>query len=240
MERLPNSLDCACVIHGESYSWEYVDKLYSMLARHISRPIQLHVYTENDRNVPAPYIKHVLADLGVSGPKKSWWYKMMLFDATEFSGDLLYFDLDVVITKKIDWIWQLPTRYFWSVRDFNYLWKPTQYDVNSSIMWWNTEKFNFVWQEFKKYKIGELMLKYHGDQNFITNTILQDDRKCFNTELIKSWRWQALDGGYNFSSRQYTRPNSGTNIADNTEILVFHGNPKPKDIMDSVIIQHWR
>ena len=45
-------IDCACVIHGDVYSWKYVDVLYSMLSRNLSRPIRMHVYTEQHLEVP--------------------------------------------------------------------------------------------------------------------------------------------------------------------------------------------
>lgn len=70
-------VDCACVIHGKLYDWVYVDKLYAMLTRHFTRPVVLHVFTESDRPVPEPYVKHSLINWpGIGGPRKSWWYKM--------------------------------------------------------------------------------------------------------------------------------------------------------------------
>ena len=52
-------IDCACVIHSDVYSWRYVDTLYNMLVRNLSREVRLHVYTEQDRPVPDHMIKHV-------------------------------------------------------------------------------------------------------------------------------------------------------------------------------------
>lgn len=233
-------IDCACVIHGDGYSWDYVDRLYSMLTRHISPDVRLHVYTEADRSVPAPYIKHILEDWGISGPKKSWWYKVQLFNPEHHCGPLLYFDLDIVVVGNLDWLWQLPLRYFWSLRDFKHLWKPTAYNVNSSIMWWNTADYNYVWEEFKALELKKIMLKYHGDQDYIVESIPADERRFFDLERVKSWRWQCLDGGYNFIQRRYLAPNTGTMITDRVSVLVFHGNPKPDKVSDPVIVQHWQ
>ena len=124
-------IDCACVIHGSLYDWKYVDKLYNMLTRHLTRTVRLHVYTEAGRSVPSPYIKHELIDWKISGPKQSWWYKVQLFNSEHHRGSLLYLDLDTVITKNIDWIWQLKTRHFWAVKDFKYLWRPAFQSINS-------------------------------------------------------------------------------------------------------------
>jgi hypothetical protein len=232
-------IDCACVIHSTGYDWRYVDNLYSMLSRHLSRPVRLHVYTEADRPVPAPYIKHELMDWKIAGPKQSWWYKIQLFNSEHHRGPLLYFDLDTVITKNIDWIWQLKPRHFWAVKDFKHLWRPMYQSVNSSIMWWDTAQFDWVWRNFQELDLVQTVKRFHGDQDYINSVITEQQRRYFNTDWVKSWRWQCLDGGYDFKRRVWKSPGSGTNIKDNTTILVFHGNPKPDQTTDPVIVQHW-
>jgi hypothetical protein len=233
-------INCACVIHGDAYSWKYVETLYNMLNRHLTSGVQMHVYTEAKRFVPPHMIKHELIDWGFGGPKKAWWYKMQLFNAKHYSGPLLYLDLDVVLTKNIDWICQLPTENFWSVRDFKYLWRPTSYNVNSSIMWWDTSKFNYVWDAFQKQELFHIIRKYRGDQDYIFDAIATTERKFFDIDRIKSWRWQCVDGGYDFKNRMFLTPNTGTQIPNKTSILVFHGKPKPGDLQDPVIVQHWQ
>lgn len=233
-------VNIACLIHGDVYGWDYVDRLYSMVQRNFNRPTTMHVYTEQDRPVPAPYVKHELIDWGISGPKKSWWYKMQLFNTEHHQGPLLYLDLDTVIVGKIDWICQLTTDLFWAVRDFKYLWKPHTYNINSSVMWWDTTKFAHIWQGFKEQELTYLTRKYHGDQDFLDDHISQNQRRCFDSQQIKSWRWQCLDGGFDFQSRRYLVPGQGTRYDDNTKILIFHGRPKPNEIRDPVIKQHWQ
>jgi hypothetical protein len=211
-----------------------------MLSRHISRGIKLHVYTEADRPVPEPFIKHTLIDWGIGGPKQSWWYKMQLFNSEHHKGPLLYFDLDTVIVDNIDWVWHQPLNYFWTVQDFKYLWRPEDCGVNSSIMWWNTEKFDYVWQEFIKKDLTQIRLQWRGDQDYITDAIPSPICRFFNSEQVKSWRWECLDNGYDFKHRIYKSPKSGTILTKNTSILVFHGSPKPDQITDPVVAQHWR
>ena len=237
---LAGPIDCACVIHGDAYAWSYVDRLYSMLSRHITSGIRLHVYTEEHRSVPEPYIKHALLNWGISGPKRSWWYKMQLFNAEYHHGPLLYFDLDTVIVDNLDWLWNLPLSYFWAARDFKHLWKPTNYGINSSVMWWNTDTFDYVWRNFKIQELNRIITRYHGDQDYITEVIPTSDRRFLDTERVKSWRWQCLDGGYNFSQKRHLLPNTGTTLTQPTSILVFHGRPKPDKITDPVVVQHWQ
>lgn len=239
-ENTSGPIDCACVIHGTGYAWDYVDRLYNMLSRHLTRPVRLHVYTEATRVVPSPYIKHALADWKISGPKKSWWYKIQLFNTEHHSGPLLYFDLDTVIVNNLDWIWNLPLTYFWGVRDFKHLWNPAFNQINSSIMYWNTNDFNYVWQNFKTQELTKMLLKYRGDQDYISEIIPMAQRKFFELERVKSWRWQCLDGGYNFDKKRHLLPNTGTSFENNVSVLIFHGKPKPSEITDPVVVQHWK
>ena len=239
-ENTSGPIDCACVIHNKGYTWDYVDRLYSMLSRHLSQGVRLHVYTEADREVPAPYIKHALDDWKIGGPKRSWWYKIQLFDATKFSGPLLYFDLDTVVVSNLDWIPRLSLDYFWTVRDFKFLWKPVSQTANTSIMWFDTNKFNYVYENFKSVNINQTISKYRGDQDYVTDAISLTYRRFFDQSRVKSWRWQCLDGGYNFDKKQHIKPGAGTELADMTSILVFHGNPKPSEIADAIIAQHWK
>ena len=233
-------INCACVIYGNAYSWLYVERLYSMLKRHLSAGVRLHVYTEAERSVPDPMIKHVLTDWGDLGHKRNWWYKMQLFNTEHHTGPLLYFDLDTVIVQNIDWIVQSPLTYFWAIRDFKYLWRPADYGINSSIMWWDTTKFNHLWTGFNRQDFNLLVKKYHGDQDFITNATTQSDRRLLDSNRILSWRWQALNGGYDFTGKTYKRPTAGTELQPNTSVLIFHGNPKPDKIHDFVIQEHWQ
>ena len=239
-ENISGPIDCACVIHGNAYTWEYVDRLYSMLRRHLTSEPILHVYTEKARPVPKPYVKHELYDWGIGGPKSSWWYKLQIFNTDQHAGPLLYFDLDTVIIRNIDWITRQPLDHFWTVRDFKYLWKPTNYSVNSSIMWFDTRNYAYVLEDFQARNLDQTLRTYHGDQDYINDTIGKQNIRFLDQEQIKSWRWQCLDGGYNFDRKFHLKPNTGTQVTDLASVLIFHGKPKPKDIIDPFIVQHWQ
>jgi hypothetical protein len=165
---------------------------------------------------------------------------MQLFNPEHHAGPLLYFDLDTVVVGNIDWIWQQPLKYFWAVRDFKYLWRPHDYRVNSSVMWWDTRKFESVWSAFQREDIRRVISRNYGDQDYISNAILDTDRRLFDVERVVSWRWQCQDGGYNFSRKCYKHPDTGTRIAPRNSVIVFHGNPKPADLQDPIVSAHWK
>jgi hypothetical protein len=233
------AVDCACVIHSDGYDWQYVEKLYNMVSRNISKPVRFHVYTEADRAVPDTMIKHVLTEWpGVAGPKQSWWYKMQLFDNTHFSGQLLYFDLDVVITGNLDWILTLSQRNFWAIHDFKRLWKHSSRTINSSVMYFDTKEYQYVWNQFQQQSLTSIMSKYKGDQDFITDTVNPRHLRYFDLDRVLSWRWQIVNDGVN-KHRLLERTTIPIKIPESASILVFHGDPKPHCVNDSVIIKYW-
>ena len=108
------------------------------------------------------------------------------------------------------------------------------------IIWIGYGIYRYVWQNFKIQELNRVITRYHGDQDYITEVIPTSDRRFLDTERVKSWRWQCLDGGYNFSQKRHLLPNTGTTLTQPTSILVFHGRPKPDKITDPVVIQHWQ
>lgn len=234
------SIDCACVIHGSGYDWVYVDTLYSMLSRNLTPQVNLHVYTEATRPVPPRYIKHELVDWKIAGPKKSWWYKIQMFNTEHHAGPMLYFDLDTVILRNIDWMWQQSLTKFWTVKDFKHLYRPSFTGMNSSIMWWDTRAYSWIWDDFHKEPLANTIRRFPGDQDYLTNRLGPDAIRFFDTKSVKSWRWECFDGGYDFNRRRWHNPGVGTHVDAHTSVLVFHGKPKPHETNDPVIKQLWQ
>lgn len=232
--------DCACVIHSTGYSWDYVERLYSMLTRALPGGIRMHVYTEESRLVPDHMIKHVLHEWpGLSGPKRSWWYKMQLFNPAHFRGQMLYFDLDCVILNDLTWITHLDRSLFWGIRDFKFLQRASSQGINSSTMWFDTERFAWVWDKFSSVPIDQARAGCQGDQDYLTRYIDPAYRRFFEDRHFQSYRWQCLDGGYNFVFRRYNKPGTGVTIAPETSVIVFHGTPKPHEVRNPAIVALW-
>jgi hypothetical protein len=238
-KKTPGHIDCACVIHGTGYDWQYVERLYNMLCRNLNKEVRMHVYTEHDRSVPPHMIKHILEDWGFGGPKRSWWYKMQLFNTEFHAGPLLYFDLDCVIARDISWVFDCDPKQFWAIRDFKQLQNANTQTLNSSVMWWDTREFADVWKNFSQSNINDTIKKFPGDQDYLTQTISYNRRRFFDDHQFESYRWQVLDGGYDFVRRRHKTPGSGSQITDRTSVIVFHGKPKPHQVTDKLVQSLW-
>lgn len=233
-------IDCACVIHGQVYDWIYVERLYNMLRYQLSPDIRFHVYTEPERPVPAHMIRHDLISWpGVIGPRKSWWYKLQLFDARHHTGNLLYLDLDTVLVSSLDWIRTLDPQHFWAIRDFKYLQRLPGNTINSSMMWWNVSKYQHIWHEFNNERVMEVIKRFPGDQDYLSKKLSLEQLRFFDDQRCQSYRWQCLDGGYDFKRRRYNTPGSGVSFSPETSVMVFHGHPKPHEITDPLVANFW-
>lgn len=233
-------VDCACLIHDTLYDWVYVEKLFSSLVRNLTPAVRMHVFTEANRPVPKPFIHHALEEWpGIRGPKSSWWYKIQIFNNQLHSGDLLYFDLDTIITGNIDWIWKKDPKQFHAVRDFKHLFRPHRTTLNSSVMWFNVNEYNYIYQQFDPELVRSKRIRYHGDQDYI-HDMVPDERLCYlDPDKIKSYKWEVKEGGFDFQQRRSKNPGSPT-LLDGVDVLIFHGNPKPAKITDAEVLQYWR
>lgn len=238
---MQQGIDCACVIHGDRYAWQYVENLRSMLMRHLPIDFRLHVFTEPKRTVPEPMIRHDLVEWDeVSNTKRAWWYKMQMFDPAHGLNRLLYFDLDVVITDSLAWVLALNPNYFWAINDWRHLWKPHWRGLNSSMMFWEQDRFSQPWEYVRTHARRDMFRNFHGDQDLLTAVLPPDQVRYFDDQRVRSWRWQIKDGGMDARTRKYARPGTGTVLPPETSVVVFHGHPKPHEVQDGVIEQHWR
>jgi len=237
---MTDALDCVCVIHGDRYSWQYVENLYAGLRRHITAGIRLHVFTEAHRAVPDYMIRHNLDEWPeISNGRRAWWYKMQMFDPRHGLGQVLYLDLDVVICGSLDWVLELDTTHFWAIHDWRRLWRPQWLGINSSMMYWDHGRWPQPWRQFRDLGLGETTRRYHGDQDLLTAALLRDAVRYLPDHAVRSWRWQIRDGGMDPRTRCYARPDAGSIITPGASVLVFHGRPKPHEINDAVINKYW-
>ena len=89
-----------CLKHGDKYGAEYVNILYSMIKRHTTIPIEFICFTENPKGIdPGVQIRPIPLHPDIKG----WWYKPMFFNpGLNLNGPMLYMDLDIIIFKNID------------------------------------------------------------------------------------------------------------------------------------------
>ena len=227
-----------CVKWGNKYPAKYVNVLKNMVARHTTVPYAFHCLTDDPAGIdPDVNIVKLPTDPWI----KIWWSKLWMF-APEMpvKGNILFFDLDVVIFDNIDDLFSHDAGKFMIIRDFNRCrikdWKLS----NSSVMRWESGTLDYLYTEFKD-KSARVMQQNHGDQDWITKRA-RDDINWWPEEWIRSYKWEMV--GFKDTKlltqdgRKFFRTPAKVNPGN--KVAVFHGQPNPMDCADKFVEDNWK
>lgn len=212
----PEKLIVVCVWWGTLYPVEYVEKLKNSVKRNLSIPHEFVCITDNEVPEGVTKIKPPLSDAN-----KGWWQKVGLFHSDLFPSDsrILYLDLDVVIVGSLDNIASAQEP-FCMIENYG----PNKAHAahNSSVMVWTpNEKTHRIYNNFSP----DIMTHLHGDQCAIWR-VLRDDIWDFSQNWIVSYKYEKIP--------------QWKHADDDTAIIVFHGQPKPADVIDQKIKDNWK
>ena len=209
-----------------------------MCKRNITTDYKFHCITDSPKDLD-PHINTI--QLPNDPAIKTWWSKLWMFGADfPLKGNILYFDLDVIIFNNIDHLFTHNPGKFHIIRDFNRCrvkdWKMS----NSSVMRWEAGTMNYLWDEFKA-NSSKIMSQNHGDQDWITKRAT-DDINWFPDDWIRSYKWEMIglkdtkllnkDG-----KKIFRKP---ADITPENKVAVFHGEPKPFNCGDEWVVKNWR
>lgn len=159
-------MNVLCVKHGTKYGSEFVNKLSWMLKRNLTIPYQLYCYTDDPVGIQSDIN---IIPIPEDNDLEVWWNKLAMFKKGfgGLKGQCLYLDLDVVIQNNIDCLADY--------KDFTLIhahWKGNitidkyDMDINSSIITWEADSVNHIWEYFEKEK-DFYMVKYRGIDRFL-------------------------------------------------------------------------
>lgn len=206
-------LTVACVKHGPKYGPDYVNRLYSMVRRHLPGAWRFCCLTD-DRSGLRP--EAGIIDIS-SRDTRGWWAKLALFDpATPIPDEtVLYLDLDTVITGGLGFIADLRV-------GFHIFEHPDVASFNSSVMLFDRGFATPVHERLAP----EEMTRLPGDQDWIELCLPGLD--TFRHGLIRLYR--GLDPALDADGL----------AASGARIVTFPGAPKPHQIEDGWVTEHWR
>lgn len=209
-----------------------------MVNRHTTVPYQFHCLTDDPSGLDA--------DINVIKlPKdpwiKTWWSKLWMFSPDlPLKGNILFFDLDVVIFKNIDDLFNHNPGKFNIIRDFNRCRVPDWKQSNSSCMRWEAGTMDYLYNNFVT-NYQRIMQQNWGDQDWIMKEA-KADINWWPDEWIRSYKWEMIglkdtklltkDG------RSYFR--KPVDINPGNRVAVFHGKPNPMECADEWVIENWK
>ena len=226
-----------CVKWGNKYISKYANVLKNMARRHCTLDYQFSCLTDDPTGLdPEINVIRLPNDPYI----KTWWSKLWMFaPEMPLQGNILFFDLDVVIFDNIDPLFTHNGK-FNIIRDFNRCrikdWKLS----NSSCMRWQSGTMNYLWTEFKE-NPARVMQQNHGDQDWITKKA-KDEITWFPDEWIRSYKWEMIglkdtkllnkDG-----KKWFRKP---VDVNPGNRVAVFHGSPNPMECADQWVIDNWK
>ena len=172
-----------CVCTGNKYPPSYVNTLYNMVERN-STDVKFHVITDSIK----PGFNENIKQIVVTPLYKSWWNKVHMFrNDIGLEGTVIFMDLDVVILKNIDHLWEFEGDAFVIIQDFNRCRIKDYHVRNSSVMKFHAGNEVDMWDKFKD-NPGKIQSSYQGDQNYVT----AERKNCciWPYEWIMSYKWE--------------------------------------------------
>ena len=229
-------INIACVWIPPKYDISYVQKLYNSCKRHIHQPFNFYcLTTQLDQTLPGVTFLELAEEPLFNTGNKGWWYKSALFNEHNWSGLVLYLDLDTVIVNGLDKFFEYNTEQFNICQDFNRHGIPEYQVSNSSVMMFEANSYIKFYRDFVDNK-SIIINKFKGDQDWLTSK-LGEDRSWWPKKWAMSYKWEVLNGGLKHMGTQTY--NSNVTVVDpETSILVFHGSPNPSELSNDPIIEN--
>ncbi|MCS7316860.1 MAG: hypothetical protein NZZ41_00870 [Candidatus Dojkabacteria bacterium] len=208
------TFNICCLKVGEKYHHDYVNILYNSCNRFCNENFDFYLFTEDENNPNINKnikIKKIKTEENIYG----WWYKLLLLSDDIFYENSinLYLDLDIVIINSISKFFMEGNKIFmpldWIEKEKNI--------YNSSVMVWNSNMLFLkdIWKNFLKNK-NEIIENFRGDQEYISE-IYKENIESIPEEWCKSFKEVFIE--------------KKDKLSEKTSIIVFHGYPKPHDVI---------
>jgi hypothetical protein len=213
-----------CVKWGTAYGPEYVNRLYGMVARHLSPPFRLVCLADSAEGLRREVEYFPLPELGCPHPQRTMgkWRKQVLWgrEVPGLSGVALFIDLDSVIVGSLDDYFN-----YGSPEDVivarNWA-KPFQRLGQTSVFRYPVGANPHVLDDFRADPQG--IADRHGfEQHYVTHAV-HGGVKFWPEEWTRHFRLHCLPG---FPMRYFVP----AKLRPGARIITFPGGPNPDDVM---------
>lgn len=218
-----------CMKWGTVYGPEYVDKLHSMVQRHLSLPHRFVCLTDDRAGIDPATECRPLPAIELPGvPSFSGWRKLSSFspELNDLGGPILFLDLDLVITDNIDVFFTHPGE-FCIIENWTQM---NQGIGNSSVYRYELPKHNYVFEDWQR-RGSEILMQHRNEQIYLSS--VAKPLTFWPDEWCRSFKRHCLPGGVRNWFVTPRRP-------EDAKIIVFHGHPKPPDAARGVWPQRFK
>ncbi len=215
----------ACVLKsGGDYTKDYVLKLKNAVQKHL--PVDHNFVCLTDEDIPE------VCTVPLLHKWPGWWSKLELFRPDLFGGPVIYLDLDTVILRGIHSL----------ILPYNDSFAMLESFANpkmraSGVMCWHGD-YSFIYREMIRQQETCLKPKRNGtpqpDQKFIA--------RLYRTKMNKRADTVQFHSGLNILSyKNHILTDEGDeHIPSDTDIVCFHGEPRPHDVKALWLEENWQ
>ena len=119
------------------------------------------------------------------------FYKIhLLYMLAETYDEVLYLDLDVVISGNIDKLLTWQPNHWCIVKDYTRAMRPSYQKYNSSVIKFKTGELGFVWDKYKQ-DPEKYQKLFFGDQDYLYDvTHKEKAAMLYPDSWTQSWKWE--------------------------------------------------
>ena len=244
------AVNVLCIKWGRKYGPDYVNKLHSMVSRHLSRPFRFVCLTDDGAGIdPAIEVKPIPAvGFDQFDQRKPWtfghgWLKLTSFadPLYDLSGRTLFLDLDIVIVDSLDPFFDQPGE-FVVIKE----WDKKDGTGNTSCYLYTIGAHTDALEHLKQ-GYPQSIADVRNEQEFITGYLGRQGKVSFWPEgWCVSFKRHCMRRGL----MGWFQPPI---IPPGARIIAFHGKPNPPDAIAGVsgkwyrrvlptqwVAEHWR
>lgn len=221
-----------CMKWGTRYPSDYVNRLWSMITRHTARPTRLVCFTDDADGIDAAIVTAPIPDINIPDRVAiTGWRKIAIWrdDLEHLDGDVLFFDLDMVITGSIDPFFDFEPGHFCVVENFT---QRGQQIGNTSIFRMPVGKYPNIFNRFNDDPEG-VLAQYDIEQQYISGDIAA--QRFFPREWCVSFKHDLLP---RWPLNFFVTPP----LPDDALAIAFTGKPDPDEaaVGEWPVTQAWK
>lgn len=207
---------------GTKFGPEYVNRLHSMVSRHLKRAHHFICFTDDATGLNPGVRALPLPTMFLPPGKERGWRKLSTFTAplADLTGPILFLDVDLVIVGSIDCFFDHPGE-FCIIKDWAKPWRMTG---NSSIYRFEANAHPEIFAYFLA-NIDQVKSEVRNEQEYLTREMHKRGKlNYWPRDWAVSFKHSCLPP---WPLNYFRVPQ----IPPNARIVVFHGLPTPADAL---------
>jgi len=215
------SVNIICMKWGDKYGPDYVNKLYNMVSKNLTKKFRFICFTENEKGLnnrietfPLPSIK-----MPKNKPERGWRKLSILQkNLNGLKGTCLFLDLDIVIVDNIDPMFELSGEFFIAFDRR----KKNSSIGNSSVFRFEAGAHHDIYENFNN-NSSTILSIFRNEQAYLSDMIVKKGIFYYWPEdWCPSFKYHCVP---NFPLNYLMSPK----IPMGAKIILFHGLPEPTE-----------